>query len=94
MAAEKPAASARPAEPSFEERSQLQQFTARLREHYDRFVIPPDLKLGDIVVWKEGLANRRFPRPGTVAIVTRIYPQPLFDPKKFAPIFILILKKF
>jgi len=74
--------SAHPAEPSFEDRSRLQQYIDRLRERYQRYCALADLKLGDIVVWKEGLTNRRFPRPGTVAIITRIFPHPIIDPKK------------
>jgi len=38
-------------------------------------------KPGDIVKWKKGMRNRRFPENDSVAIVTKVYPEPIYDPK-------------
>jgi hypothetical protein len=39
---------------------------------------------GQIVKWKPGLKNRRFPDYGEPAIVTAVLPDPIFDPSEDA----------
>jgi len=39
------------------------------------------LKVGDLVKWKKGMRNRRFPTNDGVAIVTKVYPAPIYDEK-------------
>jgi len=36
-------------------------------------------EVGDIVKWKAGMRNRRFPPNDGIAIVTKVYPQPIYD---------------
>jgi len=40
-----------------------------------------ELKVGDIVKWKAGMRNRRFPAQDGIAIVTKVYPSPIYDEK-------------
>jgi len=40
-----------------------------------------ELKVGDIVKWKAGMRNRKFPSQDGIAIVTKVYPQPIYDEK-------------
>lgn len=51
----------------------------RLRNMYARFTAPSDFSEGDIVVWKEGLKNRRMPNYGQRAIVVSRLEEPVFD---------------
>jgi len=37
--------------------------------------------VGDMVKWKKGMRNRRFPTADGVAIVTHVYPSPVYDKK-------------
>lgn len=41
-----------------------------------------DFKVGDIVVWKHHLKNRRFPKYGQLAIVMEVLKQPIYDDEK------------
>ncbi len=34
---------------------------------------------GDLVTWKAGLANRRYPKPGQLAVVIEVLEQPVLD---------------
>ena len=34
---------------------------------------------GDLVIWKEGMKNRRFPAYGEIAVVTQVLSTPAFD---------------
>jgi len=36
-------------------------------------------RVGDIVKWKAGMRNRRFPAQDEIAIVTKVYPAPIYD---------------
>ena len=53
-----------PQELSTEERTKLKENIAQLREKFSLYTRKDDLQVGDIVFWKPGLTNRRFPRPG------------------------------
>lgn len=55
---------------------------ADLQKKYALFIRRDSLRVGDIVYWKPGLRNRRYPREGTVGIVTRVFPVPLKDESK------------
>lgn len=37
------------------------------------------LKVGDVVVWKDGLRNKRTPNYGQPVVVSRVYESPLID---------------
>jgi len=37
------------------------------------------MNVGDLVKWKKGMRNRRFPSADGVAIVTKVYPSPIYD---------------
>ena len=52
-----------------------------ITERYKQYESSSALRVGDIVKWKAGMRNRRFPRPDTVAIVTRVYDEPVYDEK-------------
>eukprot|EP00727_Mastigamoeba_balamuthi_P010657 m51a1_g6213 hypothetical protein (271) ;mRNA; r:179583-180577 len=54
----------------------------RLKPVYESYRRKEDLKPGDIVRWKAGLSNRRFPVTDSLAIVTNTYPVPIYDRKK------------
>lgn len=62
--------------------AKMRETAAAVKQRFAMYQNNPGFQLGDLVVWKEGLRNRRFPRENTGAIVTRIFPQPIFDPKK------------
>ena len=68
-----------PQELSTEERTKLKENIAQLREKFSLYTRKDDLQVGDIVFWKPGLTNRRFPRPGTAGIITRVFPVPVKD---------------
>lgn len=51
----------------------------RLRDLRERLMKPTDFSEGDIVVWKEGLKNRRMPNYGQRAIVISRLDEPVFD---------------
>jgi len=71
-----------PSKLSYEERQRLKSNIEDLRKKYALFMRKDALKVGDIVSWKPGLTNRRYPRPGTAGIVTRIFPVPIKDTTK------------
>jgi len=53
-----------------------------IRSISDRFKSYNDyceFKVGDIVKWKAGMRNRRFPAQDGIAIVTKVYPEPIYD---------------
>jgi hypothetical protein len=55
-----------------------------MRQITERFKVydgGEQLHVGDIVKWKSGMRNRRFPTMESVAIVTKVYDEPIFDPK-------------
>lgn len=35
--------------------------------------------MGDVITWKDGLRNKRFPQYGEVAVVSRVMEEPVFD---------------
>jgi len=51
-----------------------------ISDRFKAYQSPYNFKVGDIVKWKSGMRNRRFPAPDGVAIVTKIYPAPIYDP--------------
>jgi hypothetical protein len=55
----------------------LAELTERLDQH-NAFV------KGQLVMWKPGLKNRKFPDYGEPSIVTAILPTPIFDPAESA----------
>jgi len=67
---------------SFEERQKLKDNIEDLRRKYELFLRKDDLQVGDIVAWKPGLRNRRFPIEGCAGIVTRVFPVPVRDESK------------
>jgi hypothetical protein len=71
-----------PAKLSVEERVKLKENIADLRRKFELFTRRDNLEVGDIVSWKPGLTNRRYPRPGTAGIITRIFPVPARDESK------------
>jgi len=71
-----------PSKLSHEEKRKLQENIADLQKKYALFVRNDDLRVGDFVTFKPGLTNRRYPRPGTAGIVTRVFPVPLKDLSK------------
>jgi len=71
-----------PSRLSMEERQKLKENIADLQKKYALFIRKDDLRVGDLVSWKPGLTNRRYPRPGTAGVVTRVYPVPLKDASK------------
>eukprot|EP00727_Mastigamoeba_balamuthi_P010807 m51a1_g6349 hypothetical protein (242) ;mRNA; r:79196-80218 len=54
----------------------------KLLHKYEQFTTRAAFKPGDLVKWKAGLVNRRLPAPDSVAIVSRVYDQPIYDPHK------------
>ena len=52
-----------------------------LLQVYERYKIKTEFRVGDIVRWKMGLKSRSVPGSDDVAIVTEVFPEPVFDPK-------------
>jgi len=52
-----------------------------ITERYKSYCSDASFKVGDIVKWKKGMRNRRFPDANGVAIVTKVYPNPIYDDK-------------
>jgi len=71
-----------PSKLSMDERQKLKENIADLQQKFALFVRKDTLRVGDIVSWKPGLTNRRYPRPGTAGIVTRVFPVPIKDSSK------------
>lgn len=71
-----------PSKLSAEERMKLKENIAALRSRFALFTRQDNLQVGDIVSWKPGLTNRRYPVPGTAGIVTRVFPVPVYDESK------------
>jgi len=71
-----------PTKLSFEERQKLKDTIEDLRKKHELYLRDDHLQPGDIVFWKKGLTNRRYPRPGTAGIVTRVFPVPIKDESK------------
>jgi len=71
-----------PSKLSETERQKLRENIEDLRKKHALYTRGDRLEVGDIVTWKPGLTNRRFPRPGTAGIVTRVFPVPIKDESK------------
>jgi len=71
-----------PTKLSVEERQKLVANIEDLRKKHALFTRKDDLQVGDIVFWKPGLTNRRYPLAGTAGIVTRVFPVPVKDESK------------
>jgi len=52
---------------------------AQLRERFDRLCQTETFQVGDIVTWKEGLRNKKHPEPGSVALVVKVFDEPVLD---------------
>jgi len=52
-----------------------------ISDRFKSYAAKPDFKVGDIVKWKAGMRNRRFPAQDSIAIVTKVYPAPIYDEK-------------
>lgn len=52
-----------------------------LLQLYEKYQTKTVFHVGDIVRWKAGLKSRNVPGSDDVAIVTEIFPAPVFDPK-------------
>lgn len=50
-----------------------------LRERFDSLTQPHAFAPGDLVTWKPGLKNKRFPRYGLPAVVIEVLETPVFD---------------
>lgn len=50
-----------------------------LTERHEDLKLRHPFKSGDIVTWKPGLDNRRYPRMGFPAVVLEVLEKPLFD---------------
>lgn len=51
----------------------------RLREKQRQYCGTEQFHVGDLVVWKDGMDNRQAPRPNQPAIVTKVYPAPIYS---------------
>jgi hypothetical protein len=51
-----------------------------LKKLQQRLQKPTVFSVGDLVVWKEGLKNRRVPEVGVPGVVTRIFEPPMCAP--------------
>jgi len=71
-----------PSKLSLEEQNKLKDNIADLRKKLALYTRGDKFEVGDIVTFKKGLQNRRYPRPGSAGIVTRILPVPIFDSTK------------
>jgi len=67
---------------SVSDRMKLKANIEDLRSKYALFLRKDNLQVGDIVVYKPGLRNRRYPVNGTAGIVTRVFPVPIKDESK------------
>jgi len=54
-------------------------YEKKLKEGYDTLATPIDYGVGDFVVWKDGMKNRKMPEIGQKAIVTGILSEPVYD---------------
>lgn len=52
----------------------------KLRELYESYNKQRQFKPGDLVQWKRGLKDRKFPRLGEPAIVLKVLDTPIIDP--------------
>lgn len=52
-----------------------------LRDRCRRLLQPQSFVAGDLVMWKPGLRNKRYPRPGKPAVVVEVLANPVLDPK-------------
>jgi len=52
-----------------------------ISDRYKAYCSDITFRVGDIVKWKKGMRNRRFPSADGVAIVTKVYPSPVYDEK-------------
>ncbi|WP_295407858.1 hypothetical protein [uncultured Thiocystis sp.] len=52
---------------------------AALRERYRRLLQPHRVSPGELVTWKPGLKNKRYPRYGHPAVVIEVLETPLLD---------------
>lgn len=53
-----------------------------LRQRYEEFTHPELLSKGSLVVWKQGLKNKRRPAYGQPAIVAEVFSEPLLSPQE------------
>ena len=54
----------------------------KVQQLLDRFQLlntVENFEVGDIVTWKEGLRNKKHPEAGSVAIVVKVFDEPMFD---------------
>jgi len=52
-----------------------------ISDRFRAYNTPQQFSPGDIVKWKQGMRNRRFPPNDGVAIVTKVYDKPIYDEK-------------
>jgi len=62
---------------SEDERMKMKATIEDLKKKHALYTRGDDLKVGDIVFFKPGLRNRRYPRPGSAGIVTRVFSVPV-----------------
>ena len=62
--------------------SPLEGLATALKQRFESLNTPHRFKPGDIVRWKPGFQNRRFPRIDKIAIVLEVLPEPVFDTEK------------
>ena len=59
--------------------SPLQSLAQALTQRYQALNTRHRFKPGDLVCWKPGMRNRRYPRDGRPAVVLEVLAEPLFD---------------
>ena len=62
--------------------SPLEDLAAGLRERFQSFTRREAFRAGDVVGWKAGLKNRRWPTYGKPAIVVEVLESPIYDTEK------------
>jgi hypothetical protein len=62
--------------------SPLDDLASALRERFHSLTEPHLFNAGDVVTWKPGLRNRRWPSYGKPAIVVEVLDPPVFDAEK------------
>lgn len=57
-------------------------YKAELLASANQLFEPVIFKIGDLVQWKQGLKNRRFPAFGEPAVITQVLDKPIYDPSE------------
>ena len=60
----------------------MEEMRDTLKKCYDRLLEKQSFKPGEIVQWKDGLKNRRWPAYNQLCIVLDVFEKPIFDEKE------------